>query len=150
MTKSRSPDRSAPEPAVGTETHAVVEIRVQNDILLARQASRKAAAALGFGTVDQTRLATIVSELTRNALTYAGGGACRVLTRLTAQERCIVIEVEDQGPGIADVTGALTRGYSTGGGLGLGLAAVHKLMDDMTIETRPGRTLVRTGMTRRR
>ncbi|MCJ2056430.1 ATP-binding protein [Methylobacterium sp. J-048] len=151
MTKSRPPDRSEPDPgASGTATRAVVDIRVQGDILQARQASRAAAAAIGFGTVDQTRLATVVSELTRNTLTYAGGGECRVLTRLTAQERSIVIEVEDQGPGIADVGGAMTRGYSTGGGLGLGLAAVHKLMDAMTIETRPGRTLVRAGMTRRR
>ncbi|MGU3285753.1 ATP-binding protein [Methylobacterium sp. WL7] len=151
MTKSRPPDRDGQEPEVsGTATRAVVDIRVQDDILRARQASRAAAAAIGFGTVDQTRLATVVSELTRNALIYAGGGACRVLTGLTAQERSIVIEVEDQGPGIADVTGAMTRGYSTGGGLGLGLAAVHKLMDDMTIETRPGHTLVRTWMTRRR
>jgi serine/threonine-protein kinase RsbT len=150
MTKFRPPDRPEPEPAPGDETRAVVDIRAQDDILRARQASRGAAAAIGFGTVDQTRLATVVSELTRNALIYAGGGACRVLTRLTALERSIVIEVEDSGPGIANVAGALTRGYSTGGGLGLGLAAVHKLMDDLTIETCPGHTLVRAGMTRRR
>ncbi|MCJ2069377.1 ATP-binding protein [Methylobacterium sp. J-030] len=148
MTKSRPPDR--PEPAPGATTRALIDIRIQDDILRARQASRTAASAIGFTTVDQTRLATVVSELTRNALVYAGGGVCRVLTRLTVQERSVMIEVEDQGPGIADVTGALTRGFSTGRGLGLGLAAVRKLMDDLVIETCPGRTLVRTGMTRRR
>ncbi|SFL87713.1 ATP-binding protein [Methylobacterium pseudosasicola] len=151
MTKSRPPDRPEPDPEnSGTGMRAVVEILVQDDILRARQASRTAAAALGFTTVDQTRLATVVSELTRNALTYAGGGECRVLTRLTALERSVVIEVEDSGPGIPDVPEALTRGYSTRQSLGLGLTAVRKLMDDLTIETRPGRTLVRTGMTRRR
>ena len=152
MTKFPALDRPDPEPdhprAGGDTTEAVVALAIQDDILRARQASRSAAAAIGFGTVDQTRLATVVSELARNALIYGGGGACRVLTRLTALERSVVIEVEDQGPGIADLTGALTRGYSTGGGLGL--AAVNKLMDEMTVETRPGRTLIRTRMTRRR
>ena len=154
MTKSPHPDASESRPrddrAADGVAVAAVGIQIQDDILRARQASRGAAASIGFGTVDQTRLATVVSELTRNALIYAGGGECRVLSRITALERSIVIEVEDRGPGIADVTGALTRGYSTGGGLGLGLTAVDKLMDDLTIETRPGRTLIRTGMRRRR
>ncbi|CAA2102036.1 MULTISPECIES: ATP-binding protein [Methylobacterium] len=148
MTKS---PRSDPLDAVTRdETVCVIPIRVQEDILRARQSSRGAAAAIGFGTVDQTRLATVVSELARNILTYAGTGECRVVSRLTPVERSIVIEMEDSGPGIDDIADAMMPGYSTGGGLGLGLPAVHKLMDHMSVETRPGRTLIQASMARRR
>lgn len=156
MTRLPPPDRWSPatseagEEAVSGDMVSVVEIGSQEDILMARQVSRSTAVEMGFGTVDQTPLATAVSELARNTLSYAGGGRCRIFTRLSALDRVVLIEIEDNGPGIHDVADAMVPGYSTGGGLGLGLAAVHKLMDGMTIDTRPGLTRIRTWMTRRR
>ncbi|WP_082470523.1 MULTISPECIES: anti-sigma regulatory factor [unclassified Methylobacterium] len=127
---------------------SVVEIHGQEDILIARQAGRDAARNIGLGTVDQTRLATVISELARNALRYAGGGQCRITTQVAVLTRTIVLEIEDRGPGIDNVTAALTPGFSTGGGLGLGMSAVLRLMDDMIVETRPGRTMIRAQMVR--
>ena len=153
MTNHPRFERPGAPPAAGGDMPAsalvIVEVRAQEDIIAARQAGRDAARAVGLGTVDQTRLAPVISELTRTALRYAGGGQCRIVTRVTALTRTIVLEIEDRGPGIDNVTAALTPGYSTGGGLGLGMSAVLKLMDDKSVETRPGHTLIRTQMVRR-
>ncbi|ACA20821.1 putative anti-sigma regulatory factor, serine/threonine protein kinase [Methylobacterium sp. 4-46] len=126
-----------------------VAVRIQEDILAARHAARDAARLVGLGTVDETRLATAVSELARNALRYAGAGECRILARTNALAVTVAVEVEDHGPGIDDVAAALTPGFSTGGGLGLGLPAVQRLMDEISFDTRPGGTLVRASMVRR-
>ncbi|MFE1602369.1 ATP-binding protein [Methylobacterium sp. ID0610] len=154
MTTLTPPDGQARSPAGGAGLRgalaARVMIRRQDDILTARQAGREAARGLGLGTADQTRLATAISELVRNALRYAGGGQCRIFTHTTGSEQAILIEVEDDGPGIDNVAAALMPGYSTGGSLGLGLPAVQKLMDDVSFETRPGFTRITARMARRR
>ena len=120
----------------------VVPIRVEDDIVLARQAAREAARALRFGLVDQSRIATAVSELTRNVIRYAGGaGGEAVLRALAPDGRGVGIEivVSDQGPGIEDVDLALQHGYTSGPGLGVGLPGTRRLMDEMEIDSAPGR-----------
>lgn len=127
-----------------------IPIERQEDILFARQAGRDIARDVGFGTVDQTRIATVISELARNVLRYASSGECRISTAELPTGTQIWLEVEDSGPGLGDIKLAMTPGYSTGGGYGLGLAAVKNLMDSLDIESHKGRTLITTRMARRR
>jgi serine/threonine-protein kinase RsbT len=119
-----------------------IPINDTTDLLLARKTVREAAARLKLSTVDQTRLATAVSELTRNVLQYAGHGVCRIWQTQEANRVQIHVEVEDHGPGIPDVELALHDGYSTSGGLGAGLPGTRRLMDEFFIESRPGYTRV--------
>ncbi|EJW10861.1 Anti-sigma B factor RsbT [Rhodovulum sp. PH10] len=123
---------------------------MQEDIIGARQAGRDLARAAGFGTVDQTRIATAISELVRNALLHAGGGLCRIAVETTEASATLQVTVSDDGPGIPDIALAMQPGHSTTRGLGLGLSAVRSLMGGLSIESRPGRTTVVTSMTRRR
>lgn len=123
-------------------TSAHIPICIATDIVTARRAARELCEQLGFGKADQTRLATAVSELTRNVIQYAGNGMCIIEDRSTTQERCIWVRVEDQGAGIADLERALTDGYSTSGGLGAGLPGTRRLVDQFHIESAPGRTCV--------
>ena len=132
------------------ELQSVVAIATEQDIIRARQAGRELAQAYGFGTVDQTRLATAISELVRNVIRYAGSGECRISTETNFTHKTIHIIVADHGPGIPDVKLAMEPGYSACGGLGLGLPAVRRLMDRMSIESRPGMTMVTASMCRRK
>ena len=119
-----------------------IAVRTTDDIVLARRAARALCERLGFGKADQTRLATAVSELTRNVIQYAGTGLCRIEDRSDAVCRRILVAVEDQGPGIADLGAAMTDGYSTSGGLGAGLPGTRRLVDDFQIESAPGATRI--------
>lgn len=110
-------------------------IRSDTDIVLARQRVRAVASELGFSSTDQTLIATAVSELTRNILSYAKEGELVVRTVEGLGRRGIEIVAEDRGPGIADVEAAMRDGYSTGGGLGLGLPGTKRLVDDFLVET---------------
>lgn len=134
-------------PLIGTETIAIADAA---DIVRARATARNMAAQMGFGLADQTRLATAVSELARNALQYAGGGECCISDISNALERRIRIVIADHGPGIHDLEKALLDGYSTSGGLGAGLPGTRRLMDVFKIESRPGLTQVLIEMVRRR
>jgi serine/threonine-protein kinase RsbT len=115
-----------------------VEVRSEADIVNARVHAKAKAEALGFGYMDQTRIATAVSELARNAFQYGGKG--KVTMQLVNKEgrRGIEIVVEDHGPGIRELESVLRGGYSTGGGLGLGLSGSKKLMDEFEIKTKVG------------
>jgi serine/threonine-protein kinase RsbT len=136
-------------PEVSEILQANVTLKEQSDILRARSAGRDVARSLGFSTADQTRLATAISELSRNALNYGLGGVCTITTSTAGDGRhTIRIVVEDHGPGIADVALALRPGFSSGSGLGQGLAAVRRLMDELEIDSAPGRTAVETRMSR--
>lgn len=119
-----------------------VPIRNPADIVLARRAARAMAERLGFGKADQTRLATAVSELTRNVIQYAERGQCRIADASSAKSRCIRIVVDDHGPGIANIALAMLDGYSTGGGLGAGLPGTRRLTDSFDIESSPGKTRI--------
>ncbi|MBF0397460.1 MAG: anti-sigma regulatory factor [Desulfobacterales bacterium] len=119
-----------------------VEITTHKDIISARQAGRDIAKKLGFGTADQTRLATAISELTRNVLQYAGKGVC-IITDISSQtEKKIKVIVEDNGPGIEDIELALKDGFSTSNGLGAGLPGTKRLVHDFHIESKQGLTKV--------
>lgn len=128
----------------------IVPIRDSTDILRARGNARELAARLKLGSADQTRLATAVSELTRNVLQYAGEGVCTIINASDPQKVCIQVIVEDHGPGIPNIELALRDGYSTGGGLGAGLPGVQRLMSDLQISSQPGYTRLMITMIRSR
>ncbi len=116
----------------------VIGIETDRDVVRARQAGRALAATLGFSNGDQSVIAAAISEVTRNILVYARRGEVR-LRRLGRPDRAgLSIIARDQGPGIADVARALQDGYSTSGGLGLGLSGARRLMDEFDIISAPG------------
>jgi len=112
-----------------------VEIITEWDIVAARQLGRDEAKALGFGTVDQARITTAISELARNIYLYASVGVIEVERVETDIEKKIVVIATDQGAGIKDVRKVMEDGYSTSGGLGAGLPGVNRLMDSMIIQS---------------
>ncbi len=115
-----------------------VAIKVESDIVSVRQAVREAATKLGFGSTDTTRIVTAASELARNVFKYAGGGAMVWSEIQNGTTAGIELRFEDKGPGIMDVEEALQEGFTTGGGLGMGLPGAKRLMDDLTITSQPG------------
>jgi len=121
-----------------------IRIDSEGDIVSVRMSIRDAAKAIGFGVTEVTRIVTAASELTRNIYLYAGSG--QVCWRRVHGPRTQGIELvfEDQGPGIEDVDQAMEKGYSTSGGLGLGLPGAKRLMDEMEIETEVGKGTVVT------
>lgn len=103
-----------------------------------RQAVRSRAAAAGLNLVDQTKLVTAASEIARNTLEYGGGGDVRIEIMTNGRRRGVRLTFEDTGPGIADIELALKDGYTTGGGLGLGLGGAKRLCNEFQIDSRPG------------
>jgi serine/threonine-protein kinase RsbT len=114
------------------------EVRSSEDVVLVRRAVREAAVASGFSLVDQTKLVTAASELARNMVIYGGGGTLHLATLNDGAKRGLRLTFEDQGPGIADVEQALRDGFTTGGGLGLGLGGARRLANQFEIDSRPG------------
>jgi len=114
-------------------------INTESDIVTARRFVREAATALGFGIVDVTRIVTAASELTRNIYQYAGNGVMRWRALSEGGRRGLELVFEDHGPGIANVAQAMEMGFSTGKGLGLGLPGARRLMDEMSVESEPGK-----------
>jgi serine/threonine-protein kinase RsbT len=108
------------------------------DIVTSRQAVRKLAQELGFSLVDQTKMVTAASELARNTLVYGGGGDMRWEIVLVDVRKGLRVHFEDNGPGIADVERAMTDGWSSGSGLGLGLSGSKRLVNEFEIRTAPG------------
>jgi serine/threonine-protein kinase RsbT len=117
----------------------VVPISSSADIVTARQRGRALAAALGFAGSDLTVIATAISELARNIIEYAATGEIVLSQDDTDGRPGIVIVARDEGPGIPDLSRALSAGFSTGPGLGLGLPGVRRLMDDFEITSETGR-----------
>jgi serine/threonine-protein kinase RsbT len=114
-------------------------IRMEQDVVLARQAVRRLAQEHGFGIVDQTKLVTAASELARNTLIYGGGGEMRWETVMDGARRGLRLHFVDQGPGISDVQQALVDGWSSGSGLGLGLSGAKRLVNDFELHTEVGK-----------
>ncbi|RDI67632.1 serine/threonine-protein kinase RsbT [Nocardia pseudobrasiliensis] len=126
-----------------TADNVVIAVKMSNDIVTARQAGRELAAKLGFTLTDITMISTAISEVARNITSYAGTGEVRITVEDREGRRALVVQAQDQGPGILDITRALEDGYSTGRGLGLGLPGARRLMDRLLIESAPGQgTLV--------
>lgn len=109
------------------------------DVVRVRQLVRAVAVAARLSLVEQTKLVTAASELARNTLVYGGGGTVEVTTVENGRRRGVRIHFADEGPGIADLELALTDGYTTGNGLGLGLSGARRLVDEFEIDTAEGR-----------
>ncbi|MCF7203522.1 anti-sigma regulatory factor [Pseudomonas oligotrophica] len=113
-------------------------VRLEQDVVLARQAVRKLAQECGLRLVDQTKLVTAVSELARNTVVYGGGGEMDWEVLEDGPRKGIRLVFRDEGPGIADLKLALTDGWTSGGGLGLGLTGARRLVDEFDIASTPG------------
>ncbi|MEU6406646.1 anti-sigma regulatory factor [Streptomyces sp. NPDC046985] len=124
------------ETAAGVE--ACLPIRSDRDLVWVRQHVRQAAARLGFGLVDQTKLVTAASELARNTLVHGGGGRMTAQAVTGRRAPGLRLEFRDEGPGIADLDRALTDGYTSKGGLGMGLGGARRLVHEFAVESEPG------------
>ncbi len=116
----------------------VVPIRADADIVTARQEGRALAAQLGFSSSEQALIATAISEAARNILQYAHGGEVAFKAIDNGARNGILIIARDRGPGIKDIPRALEDGYSSSGGLGLGLPGIKRLMSELDIQSAPG------------
>jgi serine/threonine-protein kinase RsbT len=125
--------------AMTNERTGEVRIDSESDIVTARKIVRDAAIATGFGVTDVTRIVTAASELTRNVFRYAGSGVMRWRTVSAGEVLGLELTFEDHGPGIPDIKRAMEVGYTTSGGLGLGLPGAKRLMDEMEIESEVGK-----------
>ncbi len=115
-----------------------MSIQSSADIVLVRQAVRQFAVELGFRLVDQTKIVTAASELARNTLDYGGGGTVKLEALEEGSRRGLRLTFEDSGPGIPDIELALKDGYTTGGGLGLGLSGTKRLVNEFNIVSSVG------------
>ena len=111
----------------------LVQINVDIDIVTARQEGRTLASQLGFSSSEQVFIATAISEAARNILQYAGKGTIALSALDEGTKRGILIVAQDTGPGIPDIEQALIDGYSSSGGLGLGLSGMKRLMSELEI-----------------
>jgi serine/threonine-protein kinase RsbT len=115
-----------------------IAIESDADVVTARQRARALAVGLEMPGTDQTLLATAISEIARNITAYAVRGEVLLDVVQDGTRRGVRVVARDEGPGIEDLEKALTDGYTTGGGLGLGLPGARRLVDDFDIETAPG------------
>jgi serine/threonine-protein kinase RsbT len=116
----------------------MLEIRTDADVVKVRQLTRAVAVNVALSLVDQTKLVTAASELARNVLVHGGGGSARVDVLQAPRRSGIRATFIDGGPGIADVSLALTDGYSSGTGLGLGLSGSRRLVDEFELRSEVG------------
>lgn len=122
----------------------VVPVRSDADVLVARQKARVLVQPLRFSTSEMTLVATAISEVARNIVSYAGAGDIVLRLVQRGKARGLMVVVRDAGPGIADLDRAMEDGYSTSGGLGLGLPGSRRLMDEFQIVSAPGKGTVVT------
>jgi serine/threonine-protein kinase RsbT len=109
-----------------------------DDVVRVRQVVRVGAVACGFSLVDQTKIVTAASELARNTVEYGGGGTLHIAQLDEKGRRGLRLTFEDQGPGIADIALAMTDGYTTGKGLGMGLSGARRLCNEFDIQSTAG------------
>lgn len=121
-----------------------VKIETEADIVVARRAVRDLASKIGFGITETARIVTAVSELGRNVQKYAGCGVMQWHALKNGNNDGLELRFEDKGPGIADVSKAMREGYSTDGGLGMGLPGAKRLMDQMDVQSTVGKGTVIT------
>ena len=120
------------------EKDETMPVRASDDVVRARQAVRAMATAAGFSLVDQTKIITAASEIARNTVDYGGGGTLRIEILREGIRRGVRLTFADQGPGIADMKQAMTDGYTSGNGLGLGLGGAKRLCNEFDIRSEPG------------
>jgi serine/threonine-protein kinase RsbT len=116
-----------------------VPIASSSDVVMARQKVRQWAMEMKFTLVDQTKLVTAASELARNALEHGKGGHMVIEQVENSVKNGLKLVFEDQGPGIPDIEAALRDGFTTGGGMGLGLGGSKRLVNDFHVESQPGK-----------
>jgi serine/threonine-protein kinase RsbT len=114
-------------------------LRVEQDVVLARQAVRKITQELKFSLVDQTKMVTAASELARNTVIYGGGGVMRAEVLLDGAKNGLRLTFEDQGPGIPDMSLAMKDGWTSGNGLGMGLSGAKRLVNEFDIASEVGK-----------
>jgi serine/threonine-protein kinase RsbT len=122
----------------------LIPITADVDVVTARQRGRELAAEAGFSSGDQTVIAAAISEIARNILNYAKRGDVTLSLVTNGDRQGVVVVASDQGPGIRDVERALEDGYSTSGGLGLGLPGARRLMDDFEVASNVGKGTIVT------
>jgi serine/threonine-protein kinase RsbT len=115
-----------------------LDIRSSDDVVRVRQITRTLAIAAGLGLVDQTKIITAASELARNVIDYGGGGQVLLDVLDNAGKRGLRLCFEDKGPGIPDIEAALTDGFTTGKGMGLGLGGAKRLSNEFSLVSKPG------------
>jgi serine/threonine-protein kinase RsbT len=130
--------------AMNAERAGEVRIHSESDIVATRRTVRTAATQLGFGLTDVTRIVTAASELARNVFRYAGSGIMRWQALDTGGRIGIELIFEDRGPGITDIEQAMEAGYTSGGGLGMGLPGAKRLMDEFEIASEIGKGTIVT------
>jgi serine/threonine-protein kinase RsbT len=126
------------------ETDETMPVRTSDDVVRVRQAVRARAVAVGFSLVDQTKIITAASEIARNTVDYGGGGSARIEALRNGQRRGLRLTFADQGPGIADLRQAMTDGFTSGHGLGLGLSGAKRLVNEFDITSAPGQGTIVT------
>jgi serine/threonine-protein kinase RsbT len=117
---------------------ALMPVRTDEDVVALRRQVRERAVGIGLSLVDQTKLITAASELARNTIKYGGGGSACLDRLADGLRKGVCLVFVDAGPGIPNLELALRDGYTTGGGLGLGLGGSKRLVDEFDIDTRPG------------
>jgi len=120
------------------ETSETMPLRTSDDVVRVRQAVRARAVGAGFSLVDQTKIITAASEIARNTVDYGGGGDLLIEVLRNGARRGVRLTFTDQGPGIADLGRAMTDGYTSGKGLGLGLSGAKRLSNEFDISSTPG------------
>jgi serine/threonine-protein kinase RsbT len=116
----------------------VLPLRNEQDIVASRQLVRKLTQELGFSLVDQTKMVTAASELARNTVTYGGGGGMQWQMVEQGLRRGLCLRFHDEGPGIPDIAQALTDGWTSGKGMGLGLSGSRRLVHEFDIQSAVG------------
>jgi serine/threonine-protein kinase RsbT len=125
-------------PAMTTSSSGELPLTNEHDIVLGRQAVRRMTQQQGFSLVDQTKMVTAASELARNSLIYGGGGTLKWAMLNEGTRRGLRLTFEDQGPGIPNLELAMTDGWSSGTGLGLGLTGTRRLVNEFEIQSTVG------------
>ena len=120
------------------EKDDTMPVKSSEDVVRVRQEVRARSAASGFSLVDQTKLVTAASEIARNTVIYGGGGTLQLTVLRNGVRRGVRLIFEDQGPGIADLERAMSDGYTSGSGLGLGLGGARRLCNEFEIASAPG------------
>lgn len=123
---------------MAVDTQGAVPLRSEADIVASRQVVRQLTVSLKFSLVDQTKMITAASELSRNTLVHGRGGEMRWELLDDGVRRGLRLVFEDQGPGIADLRLALTDGWTSGGGMGLGLPGSKRLVHEFDVQSTPG------------
>jgi serine/threonine-protein kinase RsbT len=123
---------------LAVDTQGTVPVRSEEDVVASRQMVRTLTQQLKFSLVDQTKMITAASELSRNTLVHGGGGQMRWELLEEGLRRGLRLHFEDQGPGIADIALALTDGWTSGGGMGLGLPGSKRLVHEFDVKSAPG------------